>query len=418
MDLKTSLKDLTKNGVINNMFYLSIMQVITYLFPLFVLPYLYRVFTIDTMGLLLFAQAFIQFAIVLCDYGFDLTATRDISINRGNLSKESFIFSSVIITKFLLFIISCIILIPIFAFVPYFSENKLIYILTLLMVFGQIIFPTWYFQGKEEMKYITYINLIMKTVGLLLVFIIVNKATHYYRYLLIMGIINLLTGLIGIYIAYKKFAIKLIVIGFNELRDNLKEGFHLFLSNISISLYGSANTVILGFMTNNVIVGNYSIVERPITAIRGFAGIIFRSIYPKACKMYGENNDKLGAFYKKIFIPIGIVFFFGGLILSYYSDYFVLLFSGESNKISSDLMKILAFVPLIVVINIPAYQSLILLKKQKIYFKILFSGAIISLLLNTILSSYFQAYGTAISILFIEIYITIGLYIIYLKKDH
>ena len=55
------------------------------------------------MDLINFALAFITYFALIVNYGFDLSATREISINRNNKEKLSNIFSSVIIAKILLF---------------------------------------------------------------------------------------------------------------------------------------------------------------------------------------------------------------------------------------------------------------------------------------------------------------------------
>ncbi|WP_151801044.1 oligosaccharide flippase family protein, partial [Acinetobacter bereziniae] len=149
-----------KKRFIRNFFSLATLQGLNYILPLLTLPYLVRVLGAEKFGILAFSTAIIGYFIVLVDYGFNFTATREISLNRDNNEKLNEIFNSVMIIKFILFLISLIIMTFLIVFFEKFNVDPWLYYLTFGTVFGQILFPVWFFQGIEQMKYITIINII------------------------------------------------------------------------------------------------------------------------------------------------------------------------------------------------------------------------------------------------------------------
>ena len=58
--------------IMHNVRSLSWLQLVTYIFPIIILPYLFRVIGPERFGLICFAQAFVQYFMILTDYGFSV----------------------------------------------------------------------------------------------------------------------------------------------------------------------------------------------------------------------------------------------------------------------------------------------------------------------------------------------------------
>src|SRR5258708_36592627 len=85
--------------VLHNVKSLSWLQLVTYLFPLIILPYLFRVIGPEKFGLICFAQAFGQYFMILTDYGFSVSATKEISLCLENKTKFPNIIKSLMTKK-------------------------------------------------------------------------------------------------------------------------------------------------------------------------------------------------------------------------------------------------------------------------------------------------------------------------------
>ena len=186
-----------RRRLLENFFSLSFLQAASYILPLITLPYLVRVLGVEKFGLIAFAQAFIQYFVVLTDYGFDLSATREVSIHRGNKEKLSVIVSSVFVIKSLFLIISMVILAVVLLMVPKFRMDWLIYVFSFGIVFDNVLFPVWFFQGIENMKYITIRNVVAKLVFTLLIFVFIREQSDYLKVPLINSLGMIVSGIIG-----------------------------------------------------------------------------------------------------------------------------------------------------------------------------------------------------------------------------
>ena len=293
-----------KKTLLENFISLGALQIVSYVIPLINLPYLSRVLGVDKFGLVFFAFAFMQYFIILTDYGFGLFATREIAVNRHNKNNLSNIFSAVTFIKFCLLVISFIILVLCMIFVPKLHENWLVFMLSFLMVVGNAIYPVWFFQGMERMKYITFLNILSKTIFLILIFIFVKKSDDYIIVPLLNSMGFLVSGAIGMYFAIKHLGAKLYIPRWQTVKKQFKYSSEFFLSRASVSAYTNTNSFCLGLIGSSVMVGYYVAAEKIYQAINGLCYPLTNALYPFVAK-----NKDIKTF-KKIFNIAVIINFF------------------------------------------------------------------------------------------------------------
>ena len=349
--MKKKLKSLTKTEdkkrLLSNFFSLSVLQIFSYILPLLTLPYLVRVLGVETFGLVSFAAAFITFFNILVDYGFNLSATREVSVHRENKDKITEIYSSVLTIKFILILVSLVV----FSFIVFtfdkFSSHMELYFVTFISVIGQALFPLWFFQGMERMKYITIINISSRVIFTIALFVFVHQESDYLLVPLLNGLGIVIGSLYALYRVKKDFNQSFVLQSIDTMKLHFKDSSQFFLSRVSVSLYTSANAFVLGLFTNNTMVGYYSIAEKLYMAMQSLYGPITQALYPYVAK---EKNIKL---FKKIFYSVVGLNILGVVFLYFFGEYiFAFLFTKEIGMESISVFKIFLLANLIVVPSI------------------------------------------------------------------
>lgn len=400
-----------KKRLSSNFFSLSVLQGTNYILPLITLPYLVRVLGVEYIGLLAFAMATITYFGIITNYGFNLTATKEIAMYRNNKAKVTEIFSSVMIIKIILMIISFVLLsLLVFSFEK-FRSDALIYFLSFGTVVAQVLFPVWFFQGMERMKYITYLNLLSKLIFTIAIFIFVKERNDFYMVPFLTSTGAIIAAIWSHFLIRKEFDIRFKMQNLNTLKTYLIDGWHLFLSRIYVSTYTTANILLLGLFTNNTTVGYYSIAEKIVVSIAGLFEPANQAIYPYLARKYKENFAQFIRQLKKI----AIMFLVFSLLLLLMSEYFkkeiVYLISGEYNIEVISLLSIL-------LIRISLYpfgalfsNALIIMHRKSEYMKVM--NATVLLDLMVVLPSIYFNGATGLAYAFLTILLIHGLLLLY-----
>ncbi|MEO5591782.1 MAG: oligosaccharide flippase family protein [Chitinophagaceae bacterium] len=393
----------------SNFIALSIVQGTNFLLPLLVMPYMISKIGADGFGVIAIAQVMMIYLSAIADYGFNLTATKDIVLHRDDQLKISRIFFTVLATRLLITAFLFILLLIAIAFIPVFKEHFILYSLAFTYVIGQSLFVSWFFQGMEKMHYITISTLISRLIFVTLVLLFIHRKEDGIYFLFFLGIGNMIAGLFSFFIAIRIFKLTLLYPARADIKHELKEGWQVTISNLSISTYLYAGIFILRIFTNDTVVGYYSIAERIFFAVRQVLAVFSQVVYPHICQLSQKSKEAANIFFKMVYLPFLLLTLAGCGLLFILSPQVINIFLKEPSPLAVVLLRMLSFLPVIVCLNIPAYQLLVAFDRKKSYVKIFGLATIINISINILLVNDLGASGTALSIIITELFITTGL---------
>lgn len=383
----------SKDGktVFANFGYLSLLQIAGYVFPLITMPYLARVIGADGFGKIAFASAIVIWVQTISDWGFNMTATRDVAQNRDNKEKVSRIFSNVLWARCLLTIFSGLLLLLAVSIIPYFRSNADIIWITFLLVPGYILFPDWFFQAIEKMKYTTIFNLLLKLIFTVAVFIFIRDREDYLIQPLLTTIGYLVCGIGALYLILWKWGYTLYRPQWNDILKTIKESTDVFFNNLMPNLYNSFSVMMLGFFGGATANGVYDGGSKFPTIFYNFQSVLSRAFYP----FLSRRPDK-HSFYAKLNLCTAL---FGAIILIIISPWIIRIMLGEEFEKSVIVMQILSLSVIFLAMSYTyGTNYLIIHHKEKPLRNLTFVSSIIGMCISIPLVYYFTYIGAAITV--------------------
>jgi PST family polysaccharide transporter len=379
---------------------LLLIQVLNYVLPFFVFPYLVRVLGVERFGAIAFASAAAQYAALLMNFSFAITATREISEQRDNLDSLANIFWTVTYSKLLLAIISGIMLFSLSAVIPNLSKELGLITVAFGLVFAETLFPMWFFQGVEQMKVITVIHFLTRAIYTLCVFWLIKSQSDDVLCLSLQAISQAVGSAIGFLSAWRIKPLKIMTPSVQDIFFELKKGWTVFLSQVGVNLFNSANLMILGLMSTTEQVGLYAIADKVARAGIMMSAPLTNGIFPHVNRLFARSTQEALTLLRKTAAYGGIAFLILSAGLFVWADVIASFITGKENDAIALLIRILSPLPLTVFLdNIFGTQILLNLRFEKEFMRSILTAGLISIGISVVLVPKIAAVGTAISFL-------------------
>ena len=406
------LKKLSKNKDVRtlteNFVSLSLLRVVGLLLPLITLPYVLRVLGKSNYGIIVLATTLINYFTALTDYSFRITATRDVAINKNDKKQLDLIYSNVLTVRMLFCILSTIVILLIVLLYKPFRDEITVFLLTIPMLFGYVLFPEWFFQGIEKMRYITYLNLGIKTFFTICIFVFIHEANDYWMYPLFNSLGFIGAGIVGQSMLTRKYKLKYYWIGPKRIKKVLKNNFPIFINQFLPTLYNNTSSFLLGIMAPTYMLGIYDAIKKVVELFYTIANIIAKVFFPFLNRVKTAFNK-----YKKAMLIIGVFL----TLIPIVSYKLILWYLDINNSFALPCLILLSVsVFFIILYDIFGLNFFIVHNQDKLVMRNTIMASIIGFILAFPLIYYFGIIGAALNLVLSRGIMGLGLTYKYYKS--
>jgi flippase wzx len=378
-----------------NIFYNILNQIVSFIVPLILSPYVARVLSAELIGDYSYALANSSYFVLIEALGFSLYGMLKVSANRADKNYISTLFKEIMIAKFFLMVI-CIIVYTI-SFVWTSSDNKILCAIMIMNIISTGIDSTWFLMGMEDFKTTALRNIAVRLVNVFLIIILVKSEKDFLIYAIIMQLSNVMSYIV-VFPTVKKYIISSKVSFKNILKHTIKSLIY-FVPGIVNTIFTSADKTVLGAFANSYEVGVYEQASKICSLCGSVINSISNVVMPRVTYLnHNASNEKSKRFMFKTLHYASIVAIAVTVGIICISDEFVPLFFGLGYEKSAVLLKILAFnVLMSILANYIGQQCLISNGKQNQYNIAISVGALLNVILNLFMVERFQSVGVSVA---------------------
>lgn len=277
------------NVVAHNTAYLSVLELLKMVMPFVALPYLIATVGEDKYGLVVFAQAIISYFVILINFGLDVSAVRNVSVNRSDPEKLNEVVSSVLLIKTFLFVLSFFLLVGILSLSERFRVHYPLFLLSFLSCLSEILFPVWFYQGVEKMRYITLIRFSSIFFYTVTVFLFIKQEDDYLLIPLLQSLGWLFSGAISAYMLIRVEKISLFWPSYRLLRHYFVESIPFFISRVSVVINSSMAKTVCGIFFSMGEVAAFDLAQKIATTALVPLQMLNQALFPHIAKNLDRN---------------------------------------------------------------------------------------------------------------------------------
>lgn len=257
------------------------LQILKYLFPLVLIPYLTRVLGTDTYAIYAYVYSFMGVIQTIADFGFTLSGTKKVVEHRDDRRALSKLVGDITIARLMLLAILLIATLMISVYIPIMSENVPYVVLALVAVGFRALLPDFVFQGFEQMGPLTTRYFASKGAQVLLTLLLVRGPGN----LLLVALADVVGSAIGLVWSFaatkRMFGVGISAPSLRQSLLELKDSAIYCVSEISSSLFSGFTTIVIGLaLTDRTDIAFWSLTLTTVNAVQALYTPIVNSLYP------------------------------------------------------------------------------------------------------------------------------------------
>ena len=351
-------------------------------------------------------------------YGYHLNGPKRIALFRDESKKKQILINEIIVTRVIIAISMAIFLFCLTYFFGFFKPYSTLLYYSLILLFSEALFPMFYFQGNDKIAWFSLINIFAKGAYLLLIILIIKTPNDAIYVNFLFGFTSFLVYIIFWIFIYKKEKIKWVWVSIYNIKKRLIENFQFFISSIAGHVSIHSGLIILASFVNNTVLGKFALAQKIGLLMRMVPVFFTQAILQKATILFEKDKIEFKIYVNRIFVIGLVITFLMGLMVIILSKWIIFLLAGSYVVYSENILKILAFIPFLSMLNFNNMIEILVNEKKYLLTKATWITAIIMLILAIISSYYYGGYGLSIALVITEIVSFIVYSSLLIKNKH
>src|SRR5579863_204011 len=271
--------------VFKNYSFLASSYAVSRLLTFFSLVYIARRLGVELFGQINFAFAIFTYSTLLTHMGLMTFGTREVARHPNQIRQQV----SEILSLRMALTLAAFILLCVFAYlIPLDSHLRI-----LTVLFGISLFPTaalmdWAFKGVERMNVVGIIEILRAVPYLVLVLIWVKTPAQAVRIPIFFFLSAALAAFLGLALFARDYGSISPQVDLAFWKSAMRASLPLGLAFMLLQVYYLTDTVALGFLRGDVLVGWYSAAYKTVAFILVLGGLFFETTFPVVARYYKQ----------------------------------------------------------------------------------------------------------------------------------
>jgi O-antigen/teichoic acid export membrane protein len=403
------------NQQVHNLTIYGFGQAFNLITPLLVIPYIISVCGLTNYGKAAFGMAMVFFLMVFVDFGSDISGVKAVATNRDNPEHLRKILVTTYATKLLMLFVVSAFMSLLFVLVPYFKKDSAMLFLTLPILIGQFLNPSWFLQGIEDFGQITAINILSKVIYVGGIFGFIKLPQDFIYINLWWGIGMIASNAASFYYLYRRFQLNKYQASINEIKAHLASGFPIFSSQIFVSIQLYSPLILIGFLGTAFLAGIYRVVDQVVVMFKTYILVFFNYVFPRVCYLLSTDTRE-GTRYWLLYNGFNFLFIAASMVLVYCNaDRIVDYFTADNHQEIVNLLHLATAIPILMAISVPLKQLVLARNFNKYYVGVTMIVVILNVAMILFLLPTIGIRGVLYALIITEL-LTSALFILKIKK--
>lgn len=406
--LPAPIAELMSAGVLQNASNLLVIHVATYLLlPIVTVHYLARVLGAEGTGLVAIFQSLGNYTILLVEYGFNLSATREAARVRGDAKALSSLLISVMTAKAVLAMPAMLAAILATTAIPALHNHPGLLIGSMLYALGISTNVNWFYQGIERVRIATCCDLVSKLLGTATIVFVVKSPDDAHLALAVPGMFMLLATTTATLIAYRNMP--LVRPNRRDVLTVLRGGWSIFVMRGMSNVF-SNGSLVLSLFTTPRYVGYFAGAERIYKALLGLLYPLSQAVFPRLAHLVHHDREAAQQFARASMKITGAASCCLSVATFALAPQMVSGLLGPDFQPAIVILRILSVLPVFrSITEVFGIQWLVPLGRESVFNRVMLVAAAVLLISASLLVPHYQHNGMAVCVLLAEATLATGI---------